>query len=321
MNKREHIRQILTDVVPMGATAIARTASAEATDEEIINDVAELVKEYSELEKIIKTAKAPSLIRSELNLGIKAIRDIYDNSFESVTVSGKNEYELVKGYMEKLLVNRLNTLKLWTDKSDIFSKKKIDEQLAKALDRKVWLPSGGSLVFDRTEAMTVVDVNTGRFVGDGSQSLEETVTENNLEAAEELIRQLRLRDIGGIIVVDFIDMNLKVNQNKVLDRLIECLSRDRTRYQVTEVTPIGLVQITRKRIGTGLIESFSKICEHCDGRGYTISKKPVKKIHTTDADFGGRKAKTNRDNVAVIPEKRNDITKMVSKVASALDNE
>jgi ribonuclease E len=157
----------------------------------------------------------------------------------------------------------------WTDKEDVFSAHRIDEQIAKALDRKVWLPSGGSLVIDRTEAMTVIDVNTGKFTGKGG-NLEETVTKNNLEAAEEIVRQLRLRDIGGIIVIDFIDMVLESNRDLVLRRLLECLGRDRTKHQVAEVTSLGLVQMTRKRVGQGLLEAFSEACEHCNGRGLRI---------------------------------------------------
>jgi len=153
---------------------------------------------------------------------------------------------------------------------DVFAHYRIDEQLMKALDRKVWLPSGGSLVIDRTEAMTVVDVNTGKFTGSGG-NLEQTVTKNNLEAAEEIVRQLRLRDIGGIIVVDFIDMVLESNRDLVLRRLVECLGRDRTKHQVAEVTSLGLVQMTRKRIGSGLLESFSETCEVCSGRGVKVS--------------------------------------------------
>jgi ribonuclease E len=165
-------------------------------------------------------------------------------------------------------------VKKWTGEQDLFTHYRIDEQIAKAMDRKVWLPSGGSLVIDRTEAMTVVDVNTGKFVGSGG-NLEETVTKNNIEAAEEIVRQLRLRDIGGIIVIDFIDMVLESNRDLVVRRLLECLGRDRTKHQVAEVTSLGLVQMTRKRVGSGLIEVFSENCEHCNGRGIIVSADPV----------------------------------------------
>ena len=160
--------------------------------------------------------------------------------------------------------------------SDLFRELRVDEQLMKALDRKVWLPSGGSLVIDRTEAMTVIDVNTGKFVGSGG-NLEQTVTRNNLEAAEEIVRQLRLRDVGGIIVIDFIDMVLESNRDLVLRRLTECLGRDRTKHQVAEVTSLGLVQMTRKRVGEGLLEAFSETCEHCHGRGVIVHTEPVDK--------------------------------------------
>jgi ribonuclease E len=162
----------------------------------------------------------------------------------------------------------------WTDEQDVFTAQRVDEQLAKALDRKVWLPSGGYLIIDRTEAMVVVDVNTGKFTGQGG-NLEETVTKNNLEAAEEIVRQLRLRDLGGIIVIDFIDMVLESNRDLVLRRLLECLGRDRTKHQVAEVTSLGLVQMTRKRVGQGLHEAFSETCEACSGRGYHIRTEPV----------------------------------------------
>ena len=162
----------------------------------------------------------------------------------------------------------------WDGDQDVFAAYRIDEQLAKALDRKVWLPSGGSLVIDTTEAMTVIDVNTGKFTGSGG-NLEQTVTRNNLEAAEEIVRQLRLRDVGGIIVIDFIDMVLESNRELVMRRLMECLARDRTKHQVAEVTSLGLVQMTRKRVGSGLLEAFSVPCEHCNGRGVLISMEPV----------------------------------------------
>ena len=315
--KREHIKEIIKTMVPEKSSAIARSSTATADDEEIVNDVAALITEWEEIKKKIKeTKKAPSLIKKEPNLGVKAIRDIFTNEFKKIYISGNNEYELTNKYIKKILPKDVNKLEKWTNKTDVFVEKKIDQQLAKALDRKVYLPSGGSLVFDRTEAMTVVDVNTGKFVGDGTQNLESTVTANNLEAAEELIRQLRLRDIGGIIVIDFIDMVQKSNKNKVLDKLIECLSNDRTRYQVTEFTPVGLVQITRKKIGTVLIEAFSKVCEYCDGRGYNIRSKPVKKINTTDADFNN--TKSINENVNVIDEKSNADKNALKKMAGAM---
>ena len=178
----------------------------------------------------------------------------------------------------------------------MFGAHRVDEQLAKALDRKVWLPSGGSLVIDRTEAMTVVDVNTGKFTGQGG-NLEETVTKNNLEAAEEIVRQLRLRDLGGIIVIDFIDMVLESNRDLVLRRLLECLGRDRTKHQVAEVTSLGLVQMTRKRVGQGLLEAFSETCEACHGRGYHIATEPVE-------SRGGSAERRAGSSAAVGPRRR-----------------
>src|SRR5699024_10376364 len=175
------------------------------------------------------------------------------------------------------------------DPDDLFEARRVDEQIVKALDRKVFLPSGGSLVIDRTEAMTVVDVNTGKFTGSGG-NLEETVTKNNLEAAEEIVRQLRLRDLGGIVVIDFIDMVLESNRELVLRRLVECLGRDRTRHQAAEVTSLGLVQVTRQRIGTGLLESFAESCEHCAGRGVVVDSEPIEpKTDHRRGRRGGRK--------------------------------
>jgi ribonuclease E len=177
-------------------------------------------------------------------------------------------------------------LEKYVGAQDAFTHYRVDEQIAKALDRKVYLPSGGSLVIDRTEAMTVVDVNTGKFIGQGG-NLEETVTQNNLEAAEEIVRQLRLRDIGGIIVIDFIDMVLESNRDQVIRRLIECLGRDRTKHQVAEVTSLGLVQMTRKRIGAGLLEVFGQQCDHCNGRGVTIHMDGNTSGKSNRADQGG----------------------------------
>jgi ribonuclease E len=206
---------------------------------------------------------------SEPDLAIKVVRDIFNEDFNELVVAGDEIWETIEQYVSYVAPDLAPRLKKWVDNQDLFTRYRIDEQLAKALDRKVWLPSGGSLVIDRTEAMTVVDVNTGKFTGEGG-NLEQTVTTNNLEAAEEIVRQLRLRDIGGIIVVDFIDMVLESNRDLVLRRLIECLGRDRTKHQVAEVTSLGLVQMTRKRIGQGLLETFSEPCEACHGRGVKV---------------------------------------------------
>ena len=198
------------------------------------------------------------------------VRDLFTEDFAKLVIQGDDAWETVQSYVAHVAPDLEERLEKYDPAehggTDLFTTYRLDEQIAKALDRKVWLPSGGSLVIDRTEAMTVVDVNTGKFTGSGG-NLEETVTKNNLEAAEEIVRQLRLRDIGGIIVVDFIDMVLESNRDLVLRRLVECLGRDRTRHQVAEVTSLGLVQMTRKRIGTGLLEAFSETCDALPGPG------------------------------------------------------
>ena len=218
---------------------------------------------------------APALLYGEPDLAIRVVRDIFNEDFAKLVVSGDEAWDTLQSYIGHVAPDLVERLERWEGDGDVFAAYRIDEQLAKALDRKVWLPSGGSLVIDRTEAMTVVDVNTGKFTGAGG-NLEETVTRNNLEAAEEIVRQLRLRDIGGIIVVDFIDMVLESNRDLVLRRLLECLGRDRTKHQVAEVTSLGLVQMTRKRVGQGLLEVFSETCEHCGGRGVILHDEPVR---------------------------------------------
>jgi ribonuclease E len=214
------------------------------------------------------------MLYGEPDLTIRVVRDIFNEDFSKLVVQGEDAWDMVKEYVGYVAPHLADRLELWSDGEDIFSGYRVDEQIAKAMERKVWLPSGGSLVIDRTEAMTVVDVNTGKFTGQGG-NLEETVTRNNLEAAEEIVHQLRLRDIGGIIVIDFIDMVLESNRDLVLRRMLECLSRDRTKHQVAEVTSLGLVQMTRKRVGGGLLESFSEPCECCNGRGIHVTLSPV----------------------------------------------
>ena len=209
---------------------------------------------------------------------MKVVRDLFNDDFTKLVVEGERAWSTITEYVQKVAPQLQDRLEQWENTGvDVFQAYRIDEQLAKALDRKVWLPSGGTLVIDRTEAMTVIDVNTGKFTGSGGD-LEETVTRNNLEAAEEIVRQLRLRDIGGIIIVDFIDMVLESNRDLVLRRLREALGRDRTRHQVSEVTSLGLIQLTRKRLGTGLLEAFSKPCPHCSGTGYILQEDPVEAI-------------------------------------------
>jgi ribonuclease E len=242
------------------------------------------------------TVQAPALLYGEPDLAIKVVRDIFNEDFGKLIVSGDDAWDTLQGYVSHVAPDLEARLERWTSDTDVFAAHRIDEQLAKGLDRKVYLPSGGSLVIDRTEAMTVVDVNTGKFTGSGG-NLEETVTKNNLEAAEEVVHQLRLRDIGGIIVVDFIDMVLESNRDLVLRRLLECLGRDRTRHQVAEVTSLGLVQMTRKRVGQGLLEVFSETCEHCGGRGLVMHDEPVeKKQPELMLNSGGGNARKGRSH-------------------------
>jgi ribonuclease E len=270
--ERTRLKHILKQVMPAGAGVIVRTAAEGAAEEELAQDVARLSAQWESIERKSKTASAPELLYSEPDLTIRVVRDIFNEDFSTLVVAGDEGWDLVDEYVRYVAPHLADRLVRWDDdeEEDAFARYRIDEQLAKALERKVWLPSGGSLVIDNTEAMTVVDVNTGKFTGKGG-NLEETVTKNNLEAAEEMVRQLRLRDIGGIIVIDFIDMVLESNRDLVLRRLLECLARDRTKHQVAEVTSLGLVQMTRKRVGSGLLEAFSEPCECCNGRGRIVS--------------------------------------------------
>ena len=273
-NERKRLKDILKKIVPENAGVIIRTAAEGASEEELSRDVARLEAQWQSIKTKADKGGAPALLHAEPDLVIRVIRDIFNEDFTKLVVQGNQAAETVEEYVAHVSPDLVERLSRHTGESDVFHDLRIDEQLTKALDRKVWLPSGGSLVIDRTEAMTVVDVNTGKFTGQGG-NLEETVTRNNLEAAEEIVRQLRLRDIGGIIVIDFIDMVLEGNRDLVLRRLTECLGRDRTKHQVAEVTSLGLVQMTRKRVGQGLLEVFSEVCEHCRGRGIIIRSEPV----------------------------------------------
>jgi ribonuclease E len=268
--ERNRLKQILKKVAPEEGGIIVRTAAEGASEEELQHDVTRLVAQWQAIERKAKTASAPDLLYGEPDLTIRVVRDIFNEDFTKLVIASDSEWDLVDEYVRYVAPNLSDRLERWTDDKDLFTAYRIEEQLAKALDRKVWLPSGGSLVIDTTEAMTVIDVNTGKFTGQGG-NLEQTVTRNNLEAAEEIVRQLRLRDVGGIIVIDFIDMVLESNRELVLRRLIECLARDRTKHQVAEVTSLGLVQMTRKRVGSGLLAAFSVPCEHCGGRGILVS--------------------------------------------------
>jgi len=275
--ERNRLKTLLKQIVPDSAGVIVRTAAEGASEEELTRDVERLTARWQDIEAKVKAGQGPQLLYGEPDLTLKVVRDLFTEDFSKLIVQGDEAWDLVNGYVSHVapdLAERLERFEPGESGADIFATHRVDEQIAKGLDRKVWLPSGGSLIIDRTEAMTVVDVNTGKFTGSGG-NLEETVTKNNLEAAEEIVRQLRLRDIGGIIVVDFIDMVLESNRELVLRRLVECLGRDRTRHQVAEVTSLGLVQMTRKRIGTGLLEAFSEPCSHCKGRGVVVHDHPV----------------------------------------------
>ena len=259
----------------------------------------------------------PQLLYGEPDLTLKVVRDLFTEDFAKLVIEGDDAWDTVHGYVESVapdLAERLERFERGATGGDVFATYRIDEQIHKGLDRKVWLPSGGSLIIDRTEAMTVVDVNTGKFTGSGG-NLEETVTKNNLEAAEEIVRQLRLRDIGGIIVVDFIDMVLESNRDLVVRRLVECLGRDRTRHQVAEVTSLGLVQMTRKRIGTGLVEAFSENCEACHGRGVVIKDQPVDPDARSDDGEGRRRAAATA--AAVVARRRRRLRRATEQSAPA----
>ncbi|AUI53581.1 ribonuclease E/G [Arthrobacter crystallopoietes] len=274
--ERNRLKKILKEHVPEGAGVIVRTAAEGASEEELMNDINRLRAQWEGIERKSTSNKTlpPELLYAEPDLTIKVVRDVFNEDFSKLIVSGEEAWDTIEAYVTYVAPDLVDRLEKWTGADDIFAANRIDEQIHKALERKVFLPSGGSLVIDRTEAMTVVDVNTGKFTGSGG-NLEETVTKNNLEAAEEVVRQLRLRDIGGIIVIDFIDMVLEANRDLVLRRLVECLGRDRTKHQVAEVTSLGLVQMTRKRMGTGLLEVFGENCEHCGGRGVVTHDEPL----------------------------------------------
>ncbi|KNC20547.1 ribonuclease E [Arthrobacter sp. RIT-PI-e] len=279
--ERNRLKRILKDRLPENAGVIVRTAAEGASEEELTHDINRLRAQWEDIERKAGSTKtlAPELLYGEPDLTIKVVRDVFNEDFSKLVVSGEEAWDTIEAYVMYVAPDLVGRLEKWTGEEDIFAASRIDEQISKALDRKVFLPSGGSLVIDRTEAMTVVDVNTGKFTGSGG-NLEETVTKNNLEAAEEVVRQLRLRDIGGIIVIDFIDMVLEANRDLVLRRLVECLGRDRTKHQVAEVTSLGLVQMTRKRMGTGLLEVFGEDCEHCAGRGVVTHLEPVEHRHS-----------------------------------------
>jgi len=294
-SERNRLKKILKEILPPDAGVIVRTAAEGATEEQLTEDVQRLQIQWEEISRNAEISNPPSLLSSEPDLLIKIVRDVFNEDFQKMIIDGDVPFATIEGYLKDVAPDLLDRVERFSGTGDAFDHFRINEQIIKALDRKVYLPSGGSLVIDRTEAMTVVDVNTGKFVGSGG-NLEETVTKNNIEAAEEIVRQLRLRDIGGIIVVDFIDMVLESNRDLVLRRLMECLSRDRTKHQVAEVTSLGLVQMTRKKIGIGLLEAFSEPCEVCAGRGVIVHHEPVLKNKHIEDDDRPQKQNNNNNN-------------------------
>ncbi len=295
--ERNRLKKLLREVIPADAGVIVRTAAEGASEEELRADVERLKRQWQTIQDEAAEGKAPKLLRGEPDMAIRVVRDIFNEDFESLTIQGEDTWNSLSAYVGQVAPDLAARLHKFAGTGDVFAEHRIDEQLAKGMDRKVWLPSGGSLVIDRTEAMTVIDVNTGKFVGKGG-TLEETMTLNNLEAAEEIVRQLRLRDIGGIIVIDFVDMLLEANRDRVLRRLIECLSRDRTKHQVAEVTSLGLVQMTRKRVGQGLVEAFSTTCEHCKGRGFLVHGEPVAEVSSPQPEPRRRAARGGKAQAA-----------------------
>jgi ribonuclease E len=294
-SERKRLKEILSDLVGESASVIVRTAAEGASEEELVRDVNRLKAQWEDIERKVAGGSAPQLLYAEPDLTVRIVRDLFTEDFSELIISGNSgmtdAYDSIEAYVSHVAPHLKDRLRRWDSDQDLFAEYRLDEQIAKALERKVFLPSGGSLIIDRTEAMTVIDVNTGKFTGTGG-NLEATVTSNNLEAAEEIVRQLRLRDIGGIIVIDFIDMVLPSNRELLLRRLVECLGRDRTRHQVAEITSLGLVQMTRKRIGTGLLEAFSTECPVCHGRGYELHDMPVESHRHAD---GGARDSRSRD--------------------------
>jgi ribonuclease E len=298
--ERKRLKAILQRVVPGDGGTIIRTAAEGVSEEKIAEDVDRLHRRWLEIterenEERAKKGATPVTLYEEPNLLVKVVRDLFNEDFNELVVDGRRSWQRVRDYVHRMAPDLENRVVRWNPEEhggdDVFAAYELDAQLANALGRKIWLPSGGYLIIDKTEAMTVIDVNTGSFVGSGG-NLEETVTKNNLEAAEEIVRQMRLRDIGGMIVVDFVDMVLQENRDLLLRRLNEFLAADRTRHKVSEVTSLGLVQMTRKRLGAGLVETYSTTCEACDGRGIILHDDPVQHDEAEESrerrDHGGR---------------------------------
>ena len=311
--ERQRLKRLLRELIPSEHGVIVRTAAEGASEEQLRADVERLTKTWEDIRAKAKNVKsAPTLLKGEPELAVRVVRDVFNEDFLSLRIQGAGAWKTISGYVRELSPELTERLEHWTGATDIFVKYRVDEQLAKAFDRKVWLPSGGTLIIDRTEAMTVIDVNTGKFTGSGG-TLEETVTRNNLEAAEEIVRQLRLRDIGGIIVIDFIDMVLEANRELVLRRLVECLGRDRTRHQVAEVTSLGLVQMTRKRVGQGLVEAFSTVCQTCEGRGFITHAHPVER----NESGSGRSSRKAKAEARTEESKRHEVKDALNSIAAA----
>ncbi|GAA4283965.1 Rne/Rng family ribonuclease [Brevibacterium daeguense] len=319
-NERQRLKKVLRTLVPDSAGVIVRTAAEGASETELERDVERLSKRWESIEKKSTSTKvqAPQLLYSEPDMTVRIIRDVFNEDFSALVVDGDSAWDTIHEYVEAVAPDLLDRVRRHDSDADLFDEYRVSEQIEKALDRQVALPSGGSLVIDRTEAMTVIDVNTGKFTGSGG-NLEETVTKNNLEAAEEVIRQLRLRDIGGIIVVDFIDMVLESNRDLVLRRLIECLGRDRTKHQVAEVTSLGLVQMTRKRIGTGLAESLVQAGEDLSGRGLLLpgTEPDQSGQGGSRSGRGRRRQQDNRRRPAVDDDKQDVSRSAVAAIAKA----
>jgi ribonuclease E len=270
-DERKRLRRILDEIRPEKHGLIVRTAAEGATPDELQRDVALLLRQWEAIEAKAKKANSPMLLHKEPDMAVRVIREEFNQNYRGIVIDDRELYEEVRSYVESIspeLADRVEFHDSSVEPLPLFEKHHVHEQLHKAIDRKVWLPSGGSLIIERTEALTVIDVNTGKNVG--SSSLEETVFRNNLEAADEIARQLRLRDIGGIVVIDFIDMEIRANREAVIGTFRDALSRDKTRTQVFDISELGLVEMTRKRISEGLVESLSEGCPMCAGRGFTF---------------------------------------------------
>ncbi|HEX2054101.1 MAG TPA: Rne/Rng family ribonuclease, partial [Actinomycetota bacterium] len=269
-SERRRLREIANRIRPDGHGMIVRTAAIGASEEDLERDVARLTRIWNEVSDKVDGAKPPKLIYSEPPLAIRVVRDLFTADVEEVVVDSETSYHQIRDYLEEVAPDFGDRVQLYVDPMPLFERFHVTEQVRKAIDRKVWLQSGGHIVIDRTEAMTVIDVNTGRYVG--RSTLEDTVLHANLEAAEEIAKQLRLRDIGGIIVIDFIDMGYERNRDELLRTFERALLRDKTRTQVYGVSELGLVQMTRKKVSEGLLEAFSHKCDACEGRGVILTE-------------------------------------------------